>query len=96
MVNDILPVRKLVGNPLSTTSGSKVITVTHKNHGMHDSASNVTIDGAATTNGITGSDIDGTYVHSILAFSCLSESINEEKAVKMIFYRKFSEKKGVS
>jgi len=64
LVNDILPVRKLVGNPLSTTSGSKVITVTHKNHGMHDSTSKVTIDGAATTNGITGSDIDGTYTIS--------------------------------
>ena len=64
LVNDILPVRKLVGNPLSTTSGSKVITVTHKNHGMHDSASKVTIDGSANTNGITGSDIDGTYTIS--------------------------------
>jgi hypothetical protein len=64
LVNDVLPVRKLVGNPLATTSGSKVITVTHKNHGMHDSASQVTIAGAATTNGITGSDIDGTYTIS--------------------------------
>ena len=64
LVNDILPARKLVGNPLSTTSGSKVITVTHKNHGMHDSASKVTIAGAETTNGITGSDIDGTYTIS--------------------------------
>ena len=61
LVNDVLPVRKLVGNPFSTTSGSKVITVTHKNHGMHDAASKVTIAGAATTNGITGSDINGTY-----------------------------------
>src|SRR6056300_821519 len=64
LVNDILPPRKLVGNPLSTTSGSKVITVTHKNHGMHDASSQVTIAGAATTNGITGSDIDGTYTIS--------------------------------
>ena len=67
LVNDILPARKLVSNPFNTTSGSKVITVNHKNHGMHDSASKVTIAGAATTNGITGSDIDGTYtISSIL------------------------------
>ena len=61
LVNDVLPVRKLVGNPLSTTSGSKVITVTHKNHGMHDSSSQVTIAGATTTNGIDAGDINGTY-----------------------------------
>jgi len=61
LVNDVLPVRKLVGNPLSTTSGSKVITVTHKNHGMHDSASKVTIAGAVDTNGIDAADINGTY-----------------------------------
>ena len=64
LVNDVLPARKLVGNPFSTTSGSKVITVNHKNHGMYDSASQVTIAGAETTNGITGSDIDGTYTIS--------------------------------
>tara|TARA_B100000900_G_scaffold55113_1_gene41012 strand:+ start:590 stop:5848 length:5259 start_codon:yes stop_codon:yes gene_type:complete len=61
LVNDAIPARRLPGNPLSTTSGGKVITVTHKNHGMYGSGSRVTIAGAATMNGITGSDIDGTY-----------------------------------
>ena len=61
LVNDVLPAKRLPGNPLTTTSGGKVITVTHKNHGMYGSGSRVTIQGAATMNGITGSDIDGTY-----------------------------------
>ena len=61
LVNDILPPRKLVGNPLSTTNGSGVIRVTHKNHGMHDAASQVTIAGAVDTNGISAANINGTY-----------------------------------
>ena len=64
LVNDAVPPKRLQGNPLSTTSGSKVITVTHKNHGMYGSGSRVIIAGAAATNGIAANDINGTYVIS--------------------------------
>ena len=64
LVNDAVPPKRLQGNPLSTTSGSKVITVTHKNHGMYGSGSRVTIAGAAATNGIAADDINGTYTIS--------------------------------
>src|SRR6056300_1164845 len=64
LVNDTLPSKTLKSNPLRTTSGSDVIRVFHKSHGMHGTSNNVTISGlgASTTyNGITGSSINGTY-----------------------------------
>lgn len=60
-VNDILPAKKLTTNPLSTTSSSATVKVIHKNHGMHDSQSRVTISGAVDTNGITAANLNGTY-----------------------------------
>ena len=59
--NDTVPARSLIDNPFTTTSGSGVITVTHKNHGMHDSTSRVTIAGASATNGIAANNINGTH-----------------------------------
>lgn len=58
--NDVLPAVSLVGNPLTTTSGSTVVRVQHKNHGMHNSGSSVTIAGATALNGIAANDINGT------------------------------------
>ena len=58
--NDALPAVDLVGNPLTTTSGSTIVRVQHKNHGMHNSGSSVTIAGATALNGIAANDINGT------------------------------------
>ena len=59
--NDALPAVSLVGNPLTTTSGSTNIRVQHKNHGMHSDGSSVTIAGATALNGIAANDINGTH-----------------------------------
>jgi hypothetical protein len=61
--NDSLPVKTLPNNSLRTTNTSGVIRVFHKNHGMHGSNNNVTIAGVAagTYNGITHTQINGTY-----------------------------------
>ena len=61
LVNDVLPLKKLINNPLSTVNGSANIRVSHKNHGMHLNGSKVTISGAVTTNGITSAQINGTH-----------------------------------
>jgi len=64
LVNDTLPSKTLKSNPLRTTSGSDVVRVFHKNHGMHGTSNNVTISGLGAStdyNGITGSSINGTY-----------------------------------
>ena len=59
--NDALPAVELSGNPLTTTSGSTNIRVQHKNHGMHNNGSSVTIAGATALNGIAANDINGTH-----------------------------------
>jgi len=63
LVNDVIPVKTLKQNPITTTSGSAVITIHHKNHGMHSTAANVTIAGvpSGTLNGIASTNINGTY-----------------------------------
>ena len=63
LVNDIVPTKTLKQNPITTTSGSAVITVHHRNHGMHSTAANVTIAGvpSGTHNGIASTNINGTY-----------------------------------
>ena len=63
LVNDITPVKTLVKNPITTTSGSADITINHRNHGMHSTANNVTIAGvpSGTFNGIASTNINGTY-----------------------------------
>ena len=49
LVNDELPVLSLTkSNPITTTSGSAVITVNHRNHGMHSTSNNVTIAGVTS------------------------------------------------
>ena len=61
LVNDTIPVRKLKDNPFTTTSSSGVVTVTHPNHGMYDTASRVVIAGAVDTNGIAAANLNGTH-----------------------------------
>ena len=63
LVNDIVPVKTLKQNPITTTDGSADITIQHRNHGMHSTANNVTIAGIAsgTYNGIASTNINGTY-----------------------------------
>lgn len=62
--NDALPAVNLAGNPLTTTSGSTVVRVQHRNHGMHNAGSSVTIAGATALNGIAANDINGTHTIS--------------------------------
>jgi len=63
LVNDDLPVKDLKQNPITTTSGSAVITIHHPNHGMHSTSANVTIAGvpSGSHNGIAHTNINGTY-----------------------------------
>ena len=64
LVNDELPVKSLTkNNPITTTSGSAVITVHHRNHGMHSTSNNVTIAGVTSGahNGIAHSSINRTF-----------------------------------
>ena len=63
LVNDEIPVKTLVQNPITTTSGSTTLTVHHRNHGMHSTSNNVTIAGvpSGTHNGIASTNINGTY-----------------------------------
>jgi len=63
LVNDVVPVKTLGLNPITTTSGSADITIQHRNHGMHSTSNNVTIAGVAsgTYNGIASTNINGTY-----------------------------------
>ena len=63
LTNDVVPPKKLGGNPLATTQNSGVITVTHKNHGMYGGGT-VTIAGAVDTNGIVAGNINGNRVIS--------------------------------
>ena len=63
LTNDVVPPKKLGGNPLATTQNSGVITVTHKNHGMYGGGT-VTIAGAVDTNGISAGNINGNRVIS--------------------------------
>ena len=60
-VNDTIPVKTLKPDSLNTTSGSGVVTVRHKNHGMHGAGSSVIIAGATTFNGVDAGNINGTH-----------------------------------
>ena len=63
LTNATLPSKTLASNPIRTFNGSTTIRVFHKNHGLHSTSDNVTIAGVAagTYNGITHSNINGTY-----------------------------------
>jgi len=63
LVNDVVPVLTLRKNPITTTASSAVITIHHRNHGMHTTANNVTIAGvpSGTFNGVASGNINGTY-----------------------------------
>ena len=58
--NKAIPARLLEGSPLITTSGSNVVTVEHKNHGM-TVGSTVTLAGAATVGGLTTGQLNGNH-----------------------------------
>jgi len=63
LVNDVVPVKTLKQNPLTTTASSAVVTVHHPNHGMHSTSANVTIAGlqSGSHNGIAHTNLNGTY-----------------------------------
>jgi hypothetical protein len=64
LVNDNIPARLLKLNPMSSTSGSGVVKVFHKNHGMHQDSGHqyvVAISGSAAFNGIAAGNLDGTH-----------------------------------
>jgi len=63
LVNDVVPVLTLGKNPITTTASSSVVTIHHRNHGMHTTANNVTIAGvpSGTVNGVASANINGTY-----------------------------------
>ena len=68
LVNDVLPSRRLTGNPLYFTSGSANVVVSHKNHGMYNTSAEVTISGVSGTHqGIAAASLNGT--HTITAFT---------------------------
>ena len=61
LTHDMLPAHLQQLNPLVTTSGSGVIKVFHKNHGMQNTTSPTAwITGAQGFNGIAASNINGT------------------------------------
>ena len=63
LCNDSVENRTLNDNPLRTTSGSNVVRVFHRNHGMHATTNNVTISGVAsgTYNGIPHTELNATF-----------------------------------
>jgi len=46
--NDTLPVKTLTNHPLTFSHGNTALLVNHKDHGMHDTNNNVTIDGVVS------------------------------------------------
>jgi hypothetical protein len=61
LTHDVLPSSRQPLNPLVTTSGSGVIQVFHKNHGMQNALNpTVQISGATAFNGIAADNINGT------------------------------------
>ena len=72
--NDVVPTTKLQANALFTTSGSAVIKVLHKNHGLHHSSSRAVITGVVGTgspqkiNNIPITEINGV-THTISAIT---------------------------
>ena len=73
--NDILPVAKLRGNALFTsTSDPDRVTVIHPNHGMYGAGSKVTIAGATAFNNLTTTQLNTT--HSVVAATIDSYSFD--------------------
>ena len=60
----LAPVTRLLGsNPLATTSGSSVITVTQSTHGMSNGTS-IVLTGATATGGVSAAILNNSYVIS--------------------------------
>ena len=66
LVNDILPVRKLPGNPFTTASGDATVTVNHPNHGLPNNSSKVTFAGATAVNNISAANLNGQRTVTVL------------------------------
>ena len=61
LVHDSIPAKLLPLNPMLSTSGSAVVKVFHKNHGMQNANNPVVIiSGATAFNGIAAANINGT------------------------------------
>jgi hypothetical protein len=80
LVNDVVPPKRLGGNPLSTVQNSGVVTVTHKNHGMYGAGSKVIIANAVDTNGIVAANLNGTHTitnitHDSYKFTALNSDV---------------------
>jgi len=66
LVNDVLPVRKLPGNPFTTASGDATVTVNHPNHGLANNSSKVTFAGAVAVNNISAANLNGQRTVTIV------------------------------
>jgi hypothetical protein len=68
--------KQLSGNPLTTTSGSGVVTVSSISHGFK-SGDYVLIIGAKTTGGITSSILNGLFVLDVINSDSFTYEVNE-------------------
>ena len=79
--NDVVPATTLQANGLFTTSGSRVIKVLHKNHGLYHSSSRVVISGVVGTgspqkvNNIPITEINGTHTISAITHDTYSITV---------------------
>ena len=67
LVHDTIPARLLPLNAMASTSGSGVVKVFHKNHGMHQDSTHtyqVAITGAVGFNGLAAANLNGTHTIS--------------------------------
>ena len=74
LVNDVIPAKHLNANPFDTTNGSTSIRVSHHNHGMHATGSQVVISGSDSINGVPSGNINAT--HTISAIEHNAYTIN--------------------
>ena len=79
--NDVVPATTLQSNALFTTSGSRVIKVLHKNHGLYHTSSRVVISGVEGTgspqkiNNIPITEINGTHTISAITHDTYSITV---------------------
>ena len=77
LVNDTIPTKKLNSNALDTTNGTAVIRVSHRNHGLHETNSKVTIAGVANAiNGIPISEINAQHIISNIEHNAYSITVS--------------------
>lgn len=59
-VNDVLPYSALASDPFQTTSGSNIVRVWHKEHGLSSGSSVIVAGATGTLNGIPSAELNGT------------------------------------